>query len=199
MPLWYEEGESKAFSRLQEEVFEISPDGSILAWETPSLWSSGMLARSPANFTESGKIVTIPQDHFCPPYSLTNRGLEFAIPFTHAEFSETIENDSQIEFAVPIACAKGSNGPPLAIFLQNMKRYRNQKQADPVSVMVRLRWNEFGSHPFETQHITPITDECNFNMMRTDLDEMEEYRGPPSYQQAGFAHQRIVICNMIRL
>ena len=80
MPLLYGEGERKAFLRLQQEIIRISSDESIFAWTTQDLWSSGLFARSPADFAESGDVVVTAKDNYRPPYSVTNQGLEISLP-----------------------------------------------------------------------------------------------------------------------
>ncbi|KAL8996353.1 MAG: hypothetical protein Q9169_004119 [Polycauliona sp. 2 TL-2023] len=92
MSLIYGEGQN-AFFRLQCEIIQSSSDESIFAWhevlETPSIGPpsigldyvqftdySGLLARSPWHFQDSGDIVPIRlNNHDRPPWSLTNQGL----------------------------------------------------------------------------------------------------------------------------
>ena len=77
MPLLYGEGE-KAFQRLQHEILKDSDDESIFAWRNESLVHSGMLALSPADFSDSGHVVPkgIPRR---TPIAMTNRGLRIDI------------------------------------------------------------------------------------------------------------------------
>ena len=77
MPLLYGEGE-KAFQRLQHEILKASDDESIFAWKNKSLVHSGMLALSPADFSESGDVgrKTISRRS---PTAMTNRGLRIDI------------------------------------------------------------------------------------------------------------------------
>ena len=59
MPLLYGEG-TKAFTRLQHEILQTQEyDESIFAWTDAKLSHCGLLARSPAAFAFSGKIVPI--------------------------------------------------------------------------------------------------------------------------------------------
>lgn len=51
MPLLYGEG-ARAFQRLQEEIMKISTDMTIFLWQGPAVDSFGMLASSPACFSE---------------------------------------------------------------------------------------------------------------------------------------------------
>ena len=81
MPLLYGEGGRKAFMRLQLEIIRKSDDESIFAWTNCSDYplELGMLAPWPTWFIDSGDIrpyVKFPR----PPYSMTNKGLEFRVP-----------------------------------------------------------------------------------------------------------------------
>ncbi|CAF9911685.1 hypothetical protein IMSHALPRED_010546 [Imshaugia aleurites] len=77
MPLLYGEGE-KAFQRLQHEILKASDDESIFAWRNESLVHSGMLALSPADFSDSGDVGpnTISRQS---PSAMTNRGLKIVV------------------------------------------------------------------------------------------------------------------------
>ena len=80
MPLLYGEGR-KAFMRLQLEIIRNSDDETIFAWSNPDpyLMEQGMLASWPTWFINCGDIrtyVKFPR----PPYSMTNKGLEFRVP-----------------------------------------------------------------------------------------------------------------------
>ena len=81
MPLLYGEGGRKAFMRLQLEIIRKSDDESIFAWTNSTevyTWQ-GMLAPWPTWFIDSGD--TRPYVKFPrPPYSMTNKGLEFRVP-----------------------------------------------------------------------------------------------------------------------
>lgn len=83
MPLLYGEGE-KAFARLQEEIIRKTDDETIFAWrssETLYAWGGGrnFLAPSPKSFVNSQdyRILDSADGFGRPPYSITNRGLEF--------------------------------------------------------------------------------------------------------------------------
>ena len=80
MPLLYGEG-MKAFMRLQLEIIRKSDDETIFAWPSPNPYfmQQGMLASWPSWFINCGDIrtyVKFPR----PPYSMTNKGLEFRVP-----------------------------------------------------------------------------------------------------------------------
>ena len=80
MPLLYGEG-MKAFMRLQLEIIRKSDDESIFAWTSPdrSWLNQGMLASWPTWFINCGDTTTY-EKFPRPPYSMTNKGLEFRIP-----------------------------------------------------------------------------------------------------------------------
>lgn len=79
MPLLYGEGQVSAFKRLQKEILAESEDESIFAWFGPGCGS--MIASAPACFATSGRIKHAPRnrcfDPERPPYSMTNKGLQF--------------------------------------------------------------------------------------------------------------------------
>jgi hypothetical protein len=80
MPMLYGEGD-KAFFRLQEEIMKISHDHTIFAWRTHcwGRFSRGLLADSPAAFTESENIVSS-ATHHDGSFSSTNKGLRLELP-----------------------------------------------------------------------------------------------------------------------
>lgn len=82
MPLLYGEG-TRAFTRLQEEIIQRSDDQSLYAWnsfdtaeEDPDALS-GLLASSPEQFKDTGKIQPLPPSPGYPsaPSAMTNHGL----------------------------------------------------------------------------------------------------------------------------
>lgn len=99
MPLLYGEG-SQAFLRLQEEIMKKTDDHSIFCWTDPAATDftyRGLLARSPAEFSESSGVISgdrrdpplsddlslvWPEDQIdhLKPYSITNRGLRITLP-----------------------------------------------------------------------------------------------------------------------
>ena len=80
MPLLYGEGE-RAFARLQGEIIRQTDDQSIFAWMDRGLEYSGMFARHPSAFEESGNI-EVANDYLCARknYKMTNRGLKIKFP-----------------------------------------------------------------------------------------------------------------------
>ena len=83
MPLLYGEGAVKAFHRLQTEIMKISDDESLFAW-TSDQTHSGLLASQPSYFADSENIVKCSSpDMSRPPFSMTHKGLEIALPKKH--------------------------------------------------------------------------------------------------------------------
>ena len=120
MPLLYGEGE-KAFMRLQYEIIKVSNDESIFAWTNENLWSSGMLARSPACFLNSGDVVPIPSRR--PPYTMTNSGLDIQLNLSVFElksrYAYCSAND-QMDLVTPLTCARLSEkGSSLVVRLRS--------------------------------------------------------------------------------
>lgn len=76
MPLLYGEGNA-AFSRLQLEIMKISDDDSLFAWIDSTGGFTGLLARSPAAFQESGEVIKSPGS--TSPYYMTNKGLSISL------------------------------------------------------------------------------------------------------------------------
>ncbi|KAJ9610454.1 hypothetical protein H2200_005231 [Cladophialophora chaetospira] len=90
MPLFYGEG-WKAFQRLQEEIIRTNTDQTIFAWKVHSpesrkdwahLYYGGILASSPADFRDSGRIVRATKhvNWYQPAHSISNSGLQIDLP-----------------------------------------------------------------------------------------------------------------------
>lgn len=81
MPLLYGEGE-KAFKRLPYEIQKQTDDESLFAWKDENLYQSGMFARSPVAFRESGNSEPLgPKSESDLPWTVTNRGLSINAKF----------------------------------------------------------------------------------------------------------------------
>ena len=100
MPLLYGEGE-KAFKRLQHEILQSTSDESIFAWTDDRVWTSGLLAESPANFAKSGDIIPIDQ-FYRKPYTITNQGFQIELRYPGSE------NEEAARFETPLRCMKKS-------------------------------------------------------------------------------------------
>ena len=121
MPLLYGEGK-KAFKRLQQEIIASSSDESVFAWKNQDLSLSGMFAQSPADFAQSGTIIsTDPLKMDRAPYTITNHGLAFDVPekYTMELIDSADDQNSDFRrFIVPLACA-GERNPdqPIVVTL----------------------------------------------------------------------------------
>ncbi|KAF2666188.1 HET-domain-containing protein [Microthyrium microscopicum] len=103
MPLLYGEG-MNAFQRLQEEILKKSDDDSIFAWYDPEasfFTYRGLLARSPAEFANSGEIQFNGSDH-SEPLWITNKGIR--VQFNGFEKSKP--NSRNSDFFVVLDCRK---------------------------------------------------------------------------------------------
>ncbi|CAF9941558.1 MAG: hypothetical protein ALECFALPRED_009186 [Alectoria fallacina] len=93
MPLLYGEGH-KAFMRLQYEIMQSRDDDeSIFAWRDAGLSSSGMFARSPAAFADSGDIQCVGNEHprAAPPVvTKTLLSLTGLVPTTDSREKSTL-------------------------------------------------------------------------------------------------------------
>jgi hypothetical protein len=78
MPLLYGEGQ-KAFLRLQEEILKQSDDQSLFAWSCSDTSYRGMLAKSPAYFSNCSNIVRSAMKLGRAPYTMTNMGLSIEL------------------------------------------------------------------------------------------------------------------------
>ncbi len=80
MPLLYGEGGEKAFIRLQEEIMKTSDDHSLFAWESKHA-TGGLLASSPAMFSEAGSTVKADRAIVASgPIMLNNKGIHLELP-----------------------------------------------------------------------------------------------------------------------
>jgi len=83
MPMLYGEGK-RAFIRLQEEIMKNSDDQSLFAWTDPTAPPDsyhGLLAKSPADFVDSGKIMSYRDAG--APFSISNKGLRIDLYLRH--------------------------------------------------------------------------------------------------------------------
>jgi acyl carrier protein len=88
MPILYGEGLEKAFMRLQQEIFSITTDQSLLAWYHSGMTTYRLLADSPACFKNSGNVKRLHQRNALAPeaestrsaFYLTNLGLRITLP-----------------------------------------------------------------------------------------------------------------------
>lgn len=87
MPLLYGEGAEKAFLRLQMEIIKHDNDESIFAWKSAQEVPTSLLATHPRHFSGSGSVTGPFRRGFDrPPFSMTNKGLEIAVPREHIRY-----------------------------------------------------------------------------------------------------------------
>ena len=119
MPLLYGEGE-KAFQRLQHEILRVSDDESLFAWRNDSLVHSGMLALSPADFSDSVDVGP-KQIMRRVPTEMTNRGLKIDIGEHLAYSIPEDECDQGMHpevHLIKLACEFQSSKRPIMILLR---------------------------------------------------------------------------------
>ena len=175
MPLLYGEGK-KAFQRLQHEILKASDDESIFAWSNESLVHSGMLALSPADFSDSGGVVRSALSRRSPTV-MTNRGLRIDIEHHLAHRFPMDECDPSIDPEVRIielACLSPLTGKPIVILLEAFVRgpYYEYRRAFPnlaVSSRSQKSLEELGCYKVDK----PET----FYVSNTNYFKMEDYRG----------------------
>ena len=104
----YGEGAKNAFYRLQIEIMKFSEDESLFAW-TSEQGGSGLLAAQPSYFMNSGDIVeeTCDMSGSRPPYSMTNKGLEIALPKKHLKLA--LQDSRKVPFF--LRCSRASTSP----------------------------------------------------------------------------------------
>ena len=119
MPLLYGEGKN-AFQRLQHEILKASDDESIFAWRNESLVDSGMLALSPADFSDSGGVVRSALSRRSPTV-MTNRGLRIDIEHHVAHRFPMDEchpgRDPEVHI-IELACLSPLTQKPIVILLR---------------------------------------------------------------------------------
>lgn len=156
MPLLYGEGE-KAFKRLQHEILQSTNDESIFAWADDRVWTSGLLAESPANFAMSGDFVPINQFHR-KPYTMTNQGLQIELRYSNSE------NEEAGRFETPLRCTKESMWGQRIISL-HMTYY-----TDKIGGLRALR-----TGPFQ---ISIMRTELLCSMEKSDSFHIDDFRRP---------------------
>ncbi|KAK0115554.1 hypothetical protein ONS96_014008 [Cadophora gregata f. sp. sojae] len=144
LPLLYGEGE-RAFVRLQEEIMKSSDDQSLFAWgltmeeferdfpsgddpltNTGPSTLRGFLARSPAAFANSGKVIPYRNWDVSMPYSMTNQGLRMELP--------VIQYEGCKEYTGILACHFEDNFlGPLGIYIQPVASPNGDQFARDVS------------------------------------------------------------------
>ncbi|KAK5954961.1 maturation of 5S rRNA [Knufia fluminis] len=137
MPLLYGEG-TKAFLRLQEMIIQRTDDETIFAWTGVDPAGSGLLASSPAQFSEGGKIERDDLGEERPPYSVTNRGLAIQLklmPYT------------MNTYMAPLSCCRRYNAKSY-----QLKIFLGRTTADSQYRRVRVHGRDLAEpikHPFK--------------------------------------------------
>ena len=130
MPLVYGEG-INAFARLQTRILKASGDESLFAWKNESLAASGILARFPADFADSGDITTtsdrLPMNPFRPRLqSISQHRIIMDVLALKAEENKVNPISTKLLnllgedlycWAVPLNCARSTDGFPIKLLL----------------------------------------------------------------------------------
>ena len=167
MPLLYGEGE-KAFKRLQHEILQSTNDESIFAWTDSRVWTSGLLAESPANFAETGDVVPINQ-FYRKPYTMTNQG--FQIELRHSKS----ENEEAGRFETPLRCTKESLWGQRIISL-HMTCY-----IDNTGALRALRTGPFQIGVMRNELLCSMEESCSFH-----IDDFRRQKLPPHWETTLF-------------
>lgn len=164
MPLLYGESD-KAFIRLQEEIMKESDDHSIFAWRAAKKATSkedltGLLAASPADFTEVGDIRPFRDWHVSRPHSITNKGLQIQLPLTQ------IQGGGGLHYLAILDCRMNGNAHPLAIELRAMMEGSDQfarlMAMDPITLPLdRLLVAKVRTIFIRRSILHPNTQECD--------------------------------------
>ena len=166
IPLLYGEGE-KAFARLQREIINQYDDQSLFAWADKDLKRSGMLARAPSSFIDSGNVVETRDASFTHkmPYRMTNKGLEIETPVIHHD-SNLVNVDgkklgqmSNQVWIVPLACQRRNDyGNVITITLESEKVRAGDFGAERVSRTnpARLETRPWPSHAVQDTTVSFI-------------------------------------------
>ena len=154
MPLLYGEGK-KAFMRLQQEILRSSHDESLFAWTNERLWTSGLLAESPADFAGSSNVV--PFDSRLQrrrPYFMTNHGLQIELRRIDVES----KNMKRTRFDSPLLCTTESQKNKRQ-FILHFNRLHDDPEEDRV---FRIAPYELGlidveeAAKYHSQEVTPF-------------------------------------------
>ena len=117
MPLLYGEG-SKAFLRLQHEIVKNIDDESVFAWTDNSSDYSGMFARSPAQFANSGDVISedYPQFRRSEPNAVTSRGLSIEL------VGKIGDHDNPGRQWIPLHCARSKSKDIIAAIMVHIEQ-----------------------------------------------------------------------------
>ena len=180
MPLLYGEGE-KAFKRLQYQILQSTDDESIFAWTDDQVWTSGLLAESPANFANSGDFV--PTNLFYrKPYTMTNQGLQIELRHSNSE------NEEAGRFETPLRCIKKYSLDP-GILSLHMTYYTDEMGALRAT---RTGPSQFGSMEDALLHSTRNSDSFH-------IDDFRHPKLPPHWETRVYSNPFSVNSNISSL
>ena len=118
MPMIYGEGR-KSFFRLQHEILKQSDDPSISAWESNKLPNDyhGLLAGSPATFSNGGKIRPFDGSREAAPWAMSNKGLSLELSMLY--------NGEETVFLAALQCQHSDMLGFPGIYLKKLKDGKN--------------------------------------------------------------------------
>lgn len=121
----YGEGHN-AFARLQLEIMRSTNDESIFAWisgqEDSLLKHGGLLAPSPAAFSDSGNVTRTYFDAGRPPYQMTNKGLRMELGLMSVP---STGDETHIDTRIAVLnCTRDGRATCIALYLR--RRYRDE-------------------------------------------------------------------------
>ena len=192
MPLLYGEGPEKAFLRLQQEIIKTTSDESIFVWTNNDLWSSGLLARSPAEFAKSGQISSAERTFDRPPCIFTNQGIEMPLPDLDSIPRNPRKTRPWDEISVPLKCF---NKELLVVLHFRITSCDEYKTDIPIPGM-RIQG--------ESKELALTVNDRRYRMIRTHLDEIVNYEDPIQWQfdnpllkigRTGLGHQQCLFTN----
>jgi len=148
MPMIYGEGE-RAFIRLQEEIIKVSSDYTLFAWESID-GRGGLLATSPAAFSNSNKIISPSSSSTLGgAITMNNKGIHLNLRFM--DMDRTSFQDVTLAF---IPCTvEGEKGKKVAIYVRAIsetKEYFVRVRSDRPEL---LNLKDFGKLRYREQSI----------------------------------------------
>ena len=170
MPMLYGEG-GKAFQRLQHEILKASDDESIFAWRDESLVHSGMLALSPAGFSDSGGLRQISISRRSPT-AMTNRGLRIDIEqhlinrFPMNKCDPGMDPEVHI---IELACGFLPTKKPITIFLRAFLsgptyEYQRTGLSNPIGYLSQEGIEALGCYKVDKPQTFYVSNTNYFNM-----------------------------------
>lgn len=185
MPLLYGEGEH-AFIRLQEEIMKNTTDHTIFAW-TSDFYSftevPGLLALTPAHFSNSGKYVQS-EGFAVTPFSVTNKGIHLQLP---------IMDLSSKSLAI-LACHEiGNETKNLGIFVERLSRNGDvfkKVWCEKLGMANRARVPEFEQENIFVKQNRVLPDVPVYSTYRVSIK---------SLQRAGFVFEKSAPAGWSRL